>query len=118
MNYMPRRPKVLIVDDTPENIEVLADFLADDYHALVAINGAKALEIAAKEDKPDLILLDVMMPEMDGYEVCRRLKAEESTRHIPTFQSHLYAASQYPRVRNQLDWPRCAQQLVRRLQLH
>jgi adenylate cyclase len=74
---------VLIVDDTPTNIGVVSGVLKDIYRTKVATNGEKALAIAAAADKPDLILLDVMMPGMDGYEVCRRLKADPSTRDIP-----------------------------------
>src|SRR6202007_2210195 len=74
---------ILIVDDTPTNIGVISGALRDSYKTKVATNGAKALAIAAEEEKPDLILLDVMMPEMDGYEVCSRLKADATTRQIP-----------------------------------
>ncbi|MFO7803928.1 MAG: diguanylate cyclase [Desulfovermiculus sp.] len=74
---------VLIVDDQPANIHVLGKLIKDDYKILAATSGAKALEIANSENKPDLILLDIMMPEMDGYEVCRRLKANERTNSIP-----------------------------------
>jgi len=74
---------ILIVDDTPTNIGVISGALRDSYKTKVATNGAKALSIAAEEEKPDLILLDVMMPEMDGYEVCRRLKADSATAEIP-----------------------------------
>lgn len=74
---------ILIVDDTPTNIGVISGALRDSYKTKVATNGPKALSLACAEEKPDLILLDVMMPEMDGYEVCMRLKAEPSTREIP-----------------------------------
>ncbi len=74
---------ILIVDDTPINIGVISGALKDLYRTKVATNGEKALAIATGEDKPDLILLDVMMPGMDGYEVCRRLKANPDTRDIP-----------------------------------
>lgn len=77
------KPKVLIVDDTPENIQVLMETLKDKYTIVAAINGEKALKLALTKPLPDLILLDIMMPEMDGYEVCRRLKSEESTQNIP-----------------------------------
>ena len=73
--------KILIVDDTKENIDVLGEILSS-YKRSVALNGEKALKIAV-EKKPDIILLDIMMPEMDGFEVCRRLKADETTRDIP-----------------------------------
>jgi len=75
--------KILIVDDTPENIDVLGNILKPHYRRSVALNGEKALEIAASKEPPDAILLDIMMPGIDGYEVCRRLKADENTRHIP-----------------------------------
>ncbi len=78
-----RKPKVLIVDDTPENIQVLMETLKDQYTIVAAINGEKALKMAVAEPRPDLILLDIMMPGMDGYEVCRRLKGDEQTQHIP-----------------------------------
>jgi len=78
-----RKPKVLIVDDTPENIQVLMETLKDQYTIVAAINGEKALKMAMAEPSPDLVLLDIMMPGMDGYEVCRRLKADEQLQHIP-----------------------------------
>jgi serine phosphatase RsbU (regulator of sigma subunit) len=74
---------ILIVDDTPTNLGAISGALKDSYKTKVATNGEKALALAAAEDKPDLILLDVMMPEMDGYEVCSRLKADPATREIP-----------------------------------
>jgi len=78
-----KKPKVLIVDDTPENIQVLMGTLKDQYAIVAAINGEKALKMAVADPQPDLILLDIMMPGMDGFEVCRRLKADEATRDIP-----------------------------------
>jgi len=77
------KQKVLIVDDTPENIQVLMETLKGEYAIVAAINGQKALQIAVTAPIPDIILLDIMMPEMDGYEVCRRLKADRKTRNIP-----------------------------------
>lgn len=76
------RPTVLAVDDTPENLDIVKGILADDYNIKVAVNGKIALKIAASQ-APDLILLDIMMPEIDGYEVCRRLKADPATRDTP-----------------------------------
>jgi serine phosphatase RsbU (regulator of sigma subunit) len=77
------KSRILVVDDTPANIKILADLLRKDYVLSVATSGADALEIAASEDRPDLVLLDIMMPEMDGYEVCRRLKADPKTQDVP-----------------------------------
>ena len=74
---------VLLVDDTPANIQIALAILKDLYQVRVATNGAKALELANTEPLPDLILLDVMMPGMDGFEVCTRLKAAQATREIP-----------------------------------
>jgi sigma-B regulation protein RsbU (phosphoserine phosphatase) len=74
---------VLIVDDTPENIDLLGGVLDREYKIKVALNGEKALNIAGSADPPDIILLDIMMPGMDGYEVCRRLKADPDTQDIP-----------------------------------
>ena len=77
-------PLILIVDDTPSNIHVLSEALRADYRIKVATSGAVALSVAGNpETRPDLILLDVMMPEMDGYEVCRRLKQVPETHSIP-----------------------------------
>jgi putative two-component system response regulator len=76
------RYTILIVDDTPENLDVLAGILNDDYDIKVAKNGKIALKIAEKF-LPDLILLDIMMPEMDGYEVCKKLKNNIKTKNIP-----------------------------------
>jgi len=74
---------ILIVDDTPVNIGVISGALKDSYKTKIATNGEKALVLACAEEKPDLILLDVMMPGMDGYEVCSRLKADPATNEIP-----------------------------------
>jgi PleD family two-component response regulator len=78
-----RPSQILVVDDTPENVDVLANILRDSHQIKVALNGEKALQIAQSDPPPDLILLDVMMPEIDGYEVCRRLKDDPTTRDIP-----------------------------------
>ncbi|MBI2307640.1 MAG: EAL domain-containing protein [Rhodocyclales bacterium] len=81
------RPKdqatVLVVDDTPENLALLSGLLQRHYTVRVANSGARALAVAATEPKPDLILLDIMMPEMDGYAVLERLKGDPATRDIP-----------------------------------
>jgi putative two-component system response regulator len=74
--------RILIVDDAPENVDVLGRALAD-YKRSVALTGEKALQRAFSDTPPDLILLDVMMPGLDGFEVCRRLKAEPHTHDIP-----------------------------------
>jgi len=74
---------VLVVDDAPANIQVAQSILKDEYKIRVATSGAKALELVKVEPAPDLVLLDIMMPEMDGYEVCIQLKAEAQTRDIP-----------------------------------
>jgi putative two-component system response regulator len=73
---------ILIVDDTAENLTLMNGLLKDDYRTKIANNGERALKIAA-ESPPDLVLLDIMMPGMDGYEVCRRLKSDAKTKHIP-----------------------------------
>ena len=83
MNQADSKNTVLIVDDSPANIQVVNSILKDIYKIRIATNGAKALELAKATPPPDLILLDVMMPEMDGYEVCTRLKADLETREIP-----------------------------------
>ena len=82
-NNASREQTLLIVDDEPSNIQLLMELLSFDHKILVANNGEKALKIAAADKRPDLILLDVVMPEMDGYEVCRQLKANEATKDIP-----------------------------------
>ena len=80
---MPERPKILIVDDEPLNVDYLEQELIDlGYETASATNGQEALEKVAAE-APDLILLDVMMPIMDGFTVCRTLKESDETRLIP-----------------------------------
>lgn len=83
MQKEEKKPHILIVDDTPTNIHVLAESLRMEYRVRVASSGKAAFEIIAKLGPPDLILLDVMMPEMDGYEVCRRLKQSPETKNVP-----------------------------------
>ena len=73
---------ILIVDDTPENIDILVEIL-NDFEKQIAINGEDALETAWDGNPPDLILLDIMMPEMDGYEVCEKLRSNEKTKDVP-----------------------------------
>lgn len=74
---------ILIVDDTPENLRVLGDMLDQQgYEVRIATSGGHAME-NTMASPPDLILLDILMPGMDGYEVCRRLKANPDLRHIP-----------------------------------
>ncbi|MDR3435354.1 two-component system response regulator [Telmatospirillum sp.] len=77
------RATILVVDDTPDNLSLLSSLLKDDYRVKVASSGEKALRIAATDNPPDLILLDIMMPGVDGYDVCRSLKADARTRDIP-----------------------------------
>jgi putative two-component system response regulator len=74
---------VLVVDDTPDNLTLMSGLLKDSYKVKVANGGERALKIASTEPRPDLILLDIMMPGMDGHETCRRLKADAATRDIP-----------------------------------
>ncbi len=76
MVEVKKKSKILIVDDTPENIQVLMETLKDQYAIVAAINGEKALKLALSDPPPDLILLDIMTPGMDGFEVCSRLKAD------------------------------------------
>lgn len=83
MTITDDKQSILVVDDTPENIEVLRQLLRDEYVVHAAISGEKGLDIALVLPQPDIILLDIMMAGMDGYEVCRRLKSNPSTAHIP-----------------------------------
>lgn len=77
------RPRILIVDDSPLNISVLVGLLKTDYKTLVAKDGTQAFARVFSEQQPDLILLDIMMPGIDGYEVCERLKQDPRSKHIP-----------------------------------
>ena len=83
MNDMDDKKVVLVVDDMTENIAILAEILKESYRVRVAKDGERALKIAQASPSPDIILLDVEMPGMDGHETCRRLKSLESTRDIP-----------------------------------
>src|SRR5271167_2044493 len=93
MNQADQKKIVLVVDDAPANIQIVKSILKDLYKIRVATSGAKALELAKITPPPDLILMDVMMPEIDGYEVCRHLKLGPETRDIPvkflTGQTHV-----------------------------
>ena len=82
-HHAPPRATILIVDDVPANVALLVEIFKPHYRTIVATQGRKALEIAASSEPPDLILLDVMMPGLNGYEVCRQLKASPRTRSIP-----------------------------------
>ena len=82
MDSEKQNERILLVDDTPENIDVLNEILID-YKRSIALNGQQALKIAQSEKKPDLILLDIMMPGMDGYETCEKLKGHPLTFDIP-----------------------------------
>ena len=77
-----QRPRLLLVDDEPTNLQVLRHILQADYRLLFATDGERALQVA-REKRPDLVLLDIMMPHMDGYAVCRALKADAATASIP-----------------------------------
>ncbi|HKX44185.1 MAG TPA: diguanylate cyclase [Burkholderiaceae bacterium] len=82
LNAPDKRPCLLVVDDQPINIQAIYRVFAPDHRVLMATSAAKALTLC-KEDPPDLVLLDVVMPGMDGYDVCMRLKADDATRNIP-----------------------------------
>ncbi len=80
---MVDKKKVLIVDDVAENLHLLTSMLKHKYAVSAATNGEKALELAFKEPRPDIIFLDVYMPNMNGFEVCKRLKNDDTTKDIP-----------------------------------
>jgi putative two-component system response regulator len=82
MNASPRAT-VLLVDDTPQNLALMTELLQNDYDLMVANNGVRALHLAQEVRQPDIVLLDIMMPGLDGYEVLRRLKADPRTHEIP-----------------------------------
>ena len=83
MSDQEKRYRVLVVDDSPEVIHLFLETLAEDYAVMVAITGERALRMATSEPPPDIILLDLMLPDMDGFDVCRRLKAKPVTDSIP-----------------------------------
>ncbi len=80
---LEQKPTVLVVDDTPANLTLANSILKDLYMVKVVNRGARALQVAATKPRPDLILLDIMMPEMDGYEVIKQLKENPETADIP-----------------------------------
>ncbi|MCW8928955.1 MAG: response regulator [Gammaproteobacteria bacterium] len=83
MKKVQTKQTILIVDDVKENIALLNELLSEDYNIVAALNGEKALRLASNAPQPDLILLDILMPGIDGYEVCQRLKANDLTKNIP-----------------------------------
>lgn len=80
---MDRKHRLLIVEDSEDSMRHLQKILEKDYRIESAVNGTDALDILKKDEKPDLIILDVMMPGMDGYELCSRIKEDEKTRNLP-----------------------------------
>ncbi len=83
MDRTDSRATILLVDDIVDNIDILNSILLPHYHTRIALNGEKALKIVGSANPPDLILLDIMMPGLNGYEVCQRLKDNPDTRDIP-----------------------------------
>jgi signal transduction histidine kinase/CheY-like chemotaxis protein len=83
LSYFADKPTVLVVDDTNDNLTFLSNLLKSTYRVKVANSGEKALKIIKSDSPPDLVLLDIMMPDMDGYEVCRQIKADTRTQKIP-----------------------------------
>jgi hypothetical protein len=80
---VPEKPTILVVDDTPDNLTLLSGLFKEDYRVRIAHNGEKALSIAQSDTPPDLILLDIMMPGMDGFAVAQQLRAHPASEHIP-----------------------------------
>jgi putative two-component system response regulator len=78
-----QKPTILVVDDTPDNLSLMSGLLKDRYRVKVANNGEKAIKIVQSDSPPDLILLDIMMPGLSGYDVCQTLKDDPKSRHIP-----------------------------------
>lgn len=74
--------RVLVVDDVAENISMIVEILRKDYHVVTAKDGMSAIKLASSEPQPDLILLDILMPDINGYDVCVQLKSDEKTRDI------------------------------------
>lgn len=88
------KKSILVVDDAPENIALLVGLLKNNYQVKAARNGEVALRIACSPSPPDLILLDIVMPEMDGFEVCEHLKRNTTTSHIPVVFLSGHASSE------------------------
>ena len=86
---------ILVVDDSPENLDLIVGLLKDKYKVKAAINGQLALKIAQSPSPPDLILLDIVMPGMDGIEVCKILKADDATANIPIVFLSGQASAEY-----------------------
>ncbi|SDU08424.1 response regulator [Desulfobacula phenolica] len=80
---MDKQNRILIVDDEKINIKLLTNFLQDEYKIMAARTGKQALKAVRGPNPPDLILLDIILPEMDGYEICTAIKKDEKNRHIP-----------------------------------
>jgi putative two-component system response regulator len=83
MNNLLQRQTILVVDDIPENIDILSAILREHYHVRAALSGEKALRLIYSDEPPDLVLLDIMMPGLSGLELCRRIKANPDRRKIP-----------------------------------
>jgi CheY-like chemotaxis protein len=83
MAELEKRKRILVVDDEPQNIIVMREILKSEYTIIAATDGEKALAIAQSASPPDLIMLDIMMPGIDGYETLRRLKADTRTAGLP-----------------------------------
>ena len=91
---------ILVIDDTPSNLVLLNNLLCQDYRVKVANSGSRGIKLALSDDAPDLILLDVVMPELDGFEVCDVLKKNRKTQHIPIiFLTTLYREEEVQRGR-------------------
>ncbi|MBF0413172.1 MAG: response regulator [Desulfamplus sp.] len=80
---VPKKQKVLIVEDSPQNIKIINEILKNDYIITAATSGENAISCLEVNELPDIILLDIIMPGMDGYEVCRRIKRNKKTSDIP-----------------------------------
>jgi putative two-component system response regulator len=83
MNNLLQRQTILVVDDVPENIDILSEILREHYRIRVALSGEKALRVVYSDEPPDLVLLDIMMPGLSGLELCRRIKSNPDRRNIP-----------------------------------